>query len=398
MRKILFLGGSYAQVPAIKRAKEKGYYVITADYLPNNPGHFYSDEYYNVSTTDKEAVLSLATLLTIDGILAYASDPGAPTAAYVATILGLQTSPLKSIEILGKKHLWRKFLNENGFNVPKTQYGLNILDFNFKDWSFPLMVKPVDSSGSKGVIKINNQAEFEQAFYYAKSFSRNGIIIVEEFINKIGCQIGGDGFFGKDRLEFVCFGDQYVDFDVNPYVPSGMAFPSDIDSKYQKLIKDEINRALTLLGVSNLSFNLEVMIDSKGCIYLMEIGPRNGGNYIPQTIEYLTGISLVDLALTACLMEDSNLDNRKEIPKVSEGFGYYAIHSNREGIFHSIEYRFSNEIEIIEEHLYLKEGCKIKPFNGSNHTIGILILKFKTKDLMKVFYNNPSKYINIIYE
>ena len=97
MKKLLMLGGSLYQTYAIKAAVEMGYYVITCDYLPENPGHKFSHEYHNVSTTDKDAVLNLAKQLKIDGIVAYASDPAAPTAAYVAEKLNLPTSPYESV-------------------------------------------------------------------------------------------------------------------------------------------------------------------------------------------------------------------------------------------------------------------------------------------------------------
>ena len=110
MKRVLMLGGSLYQTYAIKEAVRLGYYVITCDYLPDNPGHQYAHEYHNVSTTDKEAVLELAKKLKVDGIVAYASDPAAPTAAYVSEKLGLPTSPYKSVEILSKKHLFRQNL------------------------------------------------------------------------------------------------------------------------------------------------------------------------------------------------------------------------------------------------------------------------------------------------
>ena len=110
MKKLLMLGGSLYQTFAIKEAKRLGYYVITADYLPSNPGHKYSDEYHNISTTDKEAVLKLAKKLEVDGVVAYASDPAAPSAAYVCEKMGLPTSPYKSVEILSNKDLFRQFL------------------------------------------------------------------------------------------------------------------------------------------------------------------------------------------------------------------------------------------------------------------------------------------------
>src|SRR4028119_940970 len=97
-KRILFLGGSVFQLAPILYAKQQAHYIITCDYLPGNPGHQYADEYHNISTTDKEAVLVLAEQLGIDGIVAYASDPSAPTAAFVANSLNLPGNPYKSVE------------------------------------------------------------------------------------------------------------------------------------------------------------------------------------------------------------------------------------------------------------------------------------------------------------
>ena len=102
-KRILFLGASQFQMAPIVYAKEQGYYVITCDYLPDNPGHKFADEYHNVSTTDKEAVLELAKKMHIDGIVAYASDPAASTQAYVGNKLGLPSNPYTSVMILTRK-------------------------------------------------------------------------------------------------------------------------------------------------------------------------------------------------------------------------------------------------------------------------------------------------------
>ena len=121
MKKILLLGGSAQQVIAIETAKRLGYYTVLCDYLPDNPGQYVADKFYLVSTTDKEAVLEVAENENIDGILAYASDPAAPTAAYVAEKLGLPGSPYESVEILCNKDRFRAFLEDNGFCTPKAK-------------------------------------------------------------------------------------------------------------------------------------------------------------------------------------------------------------------------------------------------------------------------------------
>ena len=157
------LGGSIYQTYAIKAAREMGYYVITCDYLPDNPGHQYAHEYHNVSTTDKKAVLELARKLKVDGVVAYASDPAAPTAAYVCEKLGLPTSPYKSVEILSKKHLFRQYLAEHGFNVPKAKSykTLGEAEADIDNFRLPVMVKPVDSSGSKGINKLTEKSQLK---------------------------------------------------------------------------------------------------------------------------------------------------------------------------------------------------------------------------------------------
>ena len=126
MKKILLLGGSAQQIVAIETAKKLGYYTILCDFLEDNPGQYVADTFYLISTTDKEAVLEIAKNENIDGILAYASDPAAPTAAYVAEKLGLPGSPFESVEILCNKDKFRKFLKENNFCTPDAEGYIDI--------------------------------------------------------------------------------------------------------------------------------------------------------------------------------------------------------------------------------------------------------------------------------
>ena len=193
-KKIMLLGGNYFQMTATKSAKELGHYVISVDYLPDNPAHQYADVYYNVSTTDKEAVLRLARELDIDGIVSYASDVSAPTAAYVAEQLNLPTNPYESVVMLTRKDFIRPFMEKHNFNVPRgkqfSEYK-SALEF-FRTIKKPAMIKPVDASGSKGVSKVFDEIEFEHAYQEAMYYSMANVIIIEEFIQRDGYQIAGD--------------------------------------------------------------------------------------------------------------------------------------------------------------------------------------------------------------
>jgi biotin carboxylase len=196
MKKIIMLGGSHFQVPSIRTAVAMGYYVISCDYLPGNPGHKFAHEYYNISTTDKEAVLELSKRLKVDGVVCYASDPAAATAAYVCENMGFPTSPYSSVEILSNKDKFREFLKENSFNTPKAKGYANLKEAveEITNFKLPVIIKPVDSSGSKGVTKLEDVHNLSRQANYALSFSRSKRFIIEEFVEKKGYQIAGDGF------------------------------------------------------------------------------------------------------------------------------------------------------------------------------------------------------------
>lgn len=398
-KKVLLLGGSHFQVPSVKKAKELGYYTITCDYLPDNPGHKYADEYHNVSTTDKEAVLKLAKDLKIDGIVCYASDPAAPTAAYVAEKMGLPGQPHKSVEILSNKDLFRKFLTENNFNVPRAR-GYCSVDEAIKDFSnfkLPVMVKPVDSSGSKGVTKISDIKNLESAIKYALNFSRNKRFIIEEYVEKFGYQIAGDGFSVDGKLVFRCFANEHFNLKAgNPFVPIGESWPYNMPMHIHDKIHNETQRLLDLLGMKTGAYNFDVRIDKDENVILMELGPRNGGNLIAQVIEYATGVDTVKYTIESAMGKDcSDL-------KMVEPNGFWScfmVHSKKAGILKSVE--FSDEFKknnIVEFEMMYSKGDKVDSFNGSNGTLGTMILKYSSMDEMLTKMDNMDDFVKVMVE
>lgn len=398
MKKVLLLGGSHFQVPSVQTAKRMGYYTITCDYLPNNPGHKYADEYHNVSTTDKEAVLNLAQDLRIDGIVCYASDPAAPTAAYVAERLGLPTSPFRSVEILSNKDKFREFLKNNGFRVPRAQgYADTEYDKMLEDigsFRFPVMIKPVDSSGSKGVKKVDSVDGLRSAVDEAMVYSRCKRFIVEEYVEKFGYQIAGDGFSVDGRLVFRCFANEHFDASgINPYVPVGESWPYNMPKRVHDKLHNEIQRAITLLGMKTQAYNFDARIDQDENVYLMEIGPRNGGNLIAQVTRYATGVDMVEYTIKAAMGEDCS-DLHMAEPK---GFwSNYMIHSQTPGILKEVwideEFKEKN---IVEFEMMFKPGEKIEAFTGSNGTLGTMILKFDSEDEMLEKMDHMERWVQV---
>ncbi len=398
MKKILLLGGANTQIPSILTAKKMGYYTITCDYLPDNPGHKFADEYHNVSTTDKEAVLALAKELQIDGILAYATDVAAATAAYVSEAMGFPTSPYKSVDILTNKDKFRAFLEENGFCTPRAR-GYSSVEEAKKDlenFKFPVMVKPVDSAGSKGVARMDDASQLEELVENALQYSRCKRFIIEEYVEKYRYQIAGDGFSVDGKLVFRCFANEHFSNKAaSPYVPIGESFPYDMPKEVHEKVHAEIQRLLTLLDMKTQAYNFDIRIDKDYNVYLMEVGPRNGGNMIAQVIEKATGIPFVEYMLKAAMGEDCS-DLKMVEP---EGFwSCYILHTLKEGNFKRIQYTDEIKKNIVEEHIHVKEGEKLIPFTGSNGTVGVLILRYDSMEEMLHKMDNMYDYITVEVE
>ena len=395
MKKIMLLGGNYYQMTATKAAKALGCHVISVDYLPDNPAHKFADEYHNVSTTDRDAVLALAKKLKIDGIWTYASDVSAPTVAYVAEQLDLPTNPLSAVEILTHKDLMRDFLKQHGFNVPKAQ-GFTAYDAAlefFQSLNKPAMVKPIDSSGSKGVTKVSRAEDFRAAYDSAMKYSASKKIIVEEFIQRKGYQIAGDGFLVDGKLQFAGLMDEHFDKLCNPLVPIGESYPTTLDKNLQDKAKREIQKFMQLLGMKTNAINLDFMFDENDNVYILEIGPRNGGNLISDAIKAACGVDLPKYTIKAALgMDCSDLEERPTKNPVSS----YVIHSLADGIFESLRISDALKDKIIRCDLFVEPGEKVYRFENGGFGIGAMLLKFDSVEEMNRCVDNMEDYIECV--
>ena len=399
MKRLLMLGGSMQQIPIIKRAKEMGLYVITCDYCPDNPGHKFADEYYNVSTTDLDAVLELAKRLNIDGIVAYASDPAAPTAAYVSEKLGLPGNPYQSVKLLTEKDLFRKFLKEHGLNCPKAQGFTNYEDAlaSINEFHFPVMVKPVDSSGSKGVVKIYGVDELKDAVDEALSYSRGKRFIIEEFIVKKGYQVSGDGFSVDGKLVFTSYGNElYSGKGTREYVALGEFWPSLLTEEQKNKVDEELQRLITALGMKTCAYNIEVILDENDTVYVLELGPRNGGSYIPQLIKYATGVDLVDYTIWGALGMDCSSLQMKETKGVFSNYMIYSITSGKfKGLWFDEQFKKNNLLDV---YCTYHEGDKVTAYQNTTHSLGTILFKAGSIDEIIEITNNIENYYKVITE
>lgn len=402
MKKLMILGGSKYAVPVIETAHRLGIYVITCDYLPDNIAHKYSDEYCNVSIIDKEAVLEAARNQKIDGIVSFACDPGVVTAAYVAEEMGLPFQcSYESAVILQDKGLFRQFLTDHAFNVPHARRYTDpqqpFKDIEFFTW--PVIVKPVDSAGSKGVTKVDNPELLAEAIETAISAAHNAAFIIEDFLTFEGCHTSADSFTVKGKLEFVTYADHWFDQNAdNPYTPAMITWPSSMKAEHQQYLTKETQRLLDLLGMRDGIYNIETCVGSDGKPYIMEVSPRGGGNKIAEIQELAFDVKLIENEIRKAVqmplleMEERGCD------------GYWCdiiIHARpgQSGVLKSITWDSDIEkkyIKVID--LSVQPGDMIRPFTGANMSLGNIFLRFDSREELNDVMSRQEEWLHIEIE
>ena len=396
-KKLMLWGGIRYLLPVIKAAHEQGYYVITADYLPDNIAHKYSDDYANVSIIDKEAVLKVAKEKRIDGIMSFGVDPGVVSASYVQDKMGLPSfGPYESVCILQNKERFRSYLSEHGFNVPKAKGYSDLMDAlaDQEEWDYPIIVKPTDSAGSKGVSRVDEKSQLKAAVEHAFDKSLSGHIIIEDYIEKQGCSSDTDSFSVDGKLKFVSFNSQHFDLNAaNPYTPAAYTWPSTYTEEQERYLTSEIQRLISLLGMKTNIYNIETRIGTNGKPYIMELTPRGGGNRLCEMLRYATGEDLIT-AMTRYIVGDS-------VPNIEQKpyNGHWAeiiLHADNDGVFDHLEISKDLPAEIVEEDLWVEKGDKVEGFEGANNAIGTLVLKFQTAEELEKAITNQRSWLKVV--
>lgn len=399
MKKIMILGGSRYAIPVIESAHKLGLYAITCDYLPDNIAHKYSDKYVNISIIDKEAVLEESRELEIDGILSFACDPGVVTAAYVAEQMGLPFQcSYKAAETLQDKGLFRQFLLDNGFNTP---YAKRYTDKNepLKDeslFNWPVIVKPVDSAGSKGVTKANDIEELIRAIDIAVEKSNNGAFIVEEFLTFKGYHSSADPFTVNGKIKFITYSDQLFDKEAdNPYTPAYIIWPSSMEKSNQDYLSNEIQRLFDLLGVKTGIYNIETCVGADGKPYIMEVSPRGGGCKIAELQKLAFDVDFIENEVRKAV----NMPVIEIEQKECNGHWCEMVVHARPGQTGKFK-KISIAPEILDKYvkvidLSVKEGELVLPFTGANMALGDMFLRFDSREELDKVISKNAEWLKI---
>ena len=386
-RTLLLLGGAHHQVCAIETAHRLGYRTVLCDYLPDNPGQYAADVFHQVSTTDRERVLEIARAERIDGVLSYGSDVALPTAGYVAETLGLPTNPLSSIEALSEKGAFRATLKRLGLPCPGfvtfgSQSSVDSVSSLVKQLHFPIIVKPTDSSGSKGVTVLctADESSLADAIRAAADFSRNGQLVTEEFVEQAFPHIiGGDIFVLDGEVVFWGLMGAIRDESLGGLVPVGEAYPCGLPARVEQRVRDVLQALVTGLDLRFGEMNVEVLIGPDETPYIIELAGRAGGNMIPLQLRDVSGIDLVE-ASVRCAMGDRPSSVGFDTADVA--MATYMLHASESGSLVAVEYDEPLRQHIYREELFVEPGGHVEQLTNSSQNVGIVYLRFDSPQQM----------------
>lgn len=306
INKILILGAGEGQIPLIHRAKEAGWHTIVVSPKGDYPGFELADEIAYCNIADIDAVVDLAKTLQVQAIATDQTDIPVMAIQRVAKEMGVPAIHCEDINNFRYKSRMRELCMNAGIKtIPYLVTNeIEKVEFFFHNQSGSVIIKPVDSQGSRGVKQVKTIAELRDAFDKAMSYSKEKKVIVEQFIE--GQEIEVDTVMCRDEIKAVLIGDVFNFESIQIFSAYERIYPSQLPTATQDEIRRVNAQTLQVLGLHTGWTHGEYMVATNGDVYLLEVGARGGGNYIGSDIvKTMIGVSTDEMAFCTAIGDES---------------------------------------------------------------------------------------------
>lgn len=372
MKKLMVMGAGIYQVPLIKTARKMGIYTIAVSIPGNYPGFGFADEVLHINTVDSEAVLKAAQERQIDGICTAGTDVAVTTIGRLNDAMGLSGISYESAKIATDKVLMKQAYEENGVRTAKYRkvYFNEDVREKTRGLQYPLIVKIVDSSGSRGITRVDSPDKLQAAIINAQSFTRKDYFIVEEFI--VGREFGAQAFVMDGKVRFVLPHGDYI-FLGSTGVPAGHFAPYALSEEGQKDCIETAEKAIRAMKLDNCAVNCDfIMRDGK--TYVLEIGGRSGATCLAELVSIYYGYDYYRKIIQVALGEKPDFPTDKAVPNASK-----LLMSDRDGVICSLANRNpKDDPDIVEVKFDYTVGDYVKKFHVGPNRIGHVITKGAT--------------------
>ena len=373
MKRLLIIGASILQLPAIKKAKELGHYVAVADFNPEAVGIPYADEFYNASTIDIDAICDVAKDFQPDGIMTLATDMPMRSIAAATTLLGLPGISMDTaIKSTDKGEMIKAFKAHNvespWFYIIEKEEQLQEI---IPQIDYPCILKPTDNAGSRGVILVNSESELKEAYQYSVSQSRGGWVILEEYMT--GPEVSVEVMVVDDEPHVLQVTDKLTTGAPN-FVEMGHNQPSMLPATDVEKIKDLACRAVKSVGINCGPSHVEIKLTPTGP-KMVELGARMGGDCITTHLVPLsTGIDMIKATIDVALGQIPDIS-----PKLHKGSAIRFFDAPC-GIISAIEgVKGAKTVEGVQEIALTKNlGDEVTEIHSSLDRCGFVIAQHET--------------------
>lgn len=316
MTKVMILGAGVYQLPLIMKAQEMGLTTVVVSPVGRYPGIALADVWIDCDVRDKDKILEVARAERIDAILTTGSDVSVPAIGHVVDALGLAGTGYAASILCADKHVMKKAFADHGIRTARFEVASTLAEVvsAAESIGFPVMIKAVDSSGSRGITRVEAEAELLSAYEAAQSVSQSKLVVVEEYL--VGQEFGAQAVVVGDQvLDILCHADVVTPPPV--CVPIGHSMPIALSDATLTEVKELIASAISALKIRDTIANVDVMLVN-GVPYLLEIGARMGGTCLPENISIYMGVNAYELLLRIALGEAPSLDfNYPKTPSAS---------------------------------------------------------------------------------
>lgn len=396
-KKLLILGGGSNQVPLIEASKNMGYFTFVCDARDSIEGVLLADEHVSLDYMDRDAVLRVAKEKNIDGIISN-SEPAMLNVAYISQELGLPGNSIESIETLLSKEKFRKLQGSiDGIYSPE-HFIIASLDELFEKlevMNYPVIIKPTECSGTRGTTRIDSfdHSLITETYSMCKEFSRNNLVSIEEYVEMRSLRVNdADVFVVDDGIlwDGTLWEDRSPDA---PMLPMTEIFPMALPDRDFVQIKDAVNKILMEAGVKHGEFNVETYFTTNHEVFVIEINPRQAGNYIPQLIKEHTGVDLTKLLVSTAVGDMTYFDELKSFERENNFITCQVVFAKSDGIYQGlyIDPQVKKYVQWIKEEYAF--GDKVEKGVNAANAVAFVDLRFDNYETQHKFTDEIEKYV-----